>query len=349
MHRRHFLSSACALAAVSAASTATFAGLVHAQAKGLQPLKLTLDFKFTSQTAPFVLAAAKGYYAAEGLEVQIDSGSGSVASITRVASGAYDLGLGDVSALIEAHAKAGDAGLPVQAVYQYYNRAPFVIIGRKDRGIGSSFASLQGKKVAAAAVESTRRSWPMVARQQKLGNDLFEWVTTDFSARDNVVVRGDVDAATYFHDSAVSLFMRMPPEQLSVLSYADAGVHLYGNAVMASRKLMQERPEALRGFLRATQRALVEMLATPQDGLDAVRQRDPLLRADQEAARWAITRRYLATAETQSAGLGHIVPAVLQRQIAEVGDAYALPALPVAEKLWNTGFLPAPVKQGSAA
>jgi ABC-type nitrate/sulfonate/bicarbonate transport system substrate-binding protein len=101
--------------------------------------------------------------------VQIDSGSGSVASITRVASGAYDLGLGDISALIEAHAKA-ETALPVQAVYQYYNRAPFVIIGRKDRGMGTSFASLQGKKVAAAAVESTR-SWPMVAKQQKLGAD----------------------------------------------------------------------------------------------------------------------------------------------------------------------------------
>ena len=88
-------------------------------------------------------------------------------------------------------------------------------------------------------------------------------MTTDFSARDNVVVRGDVDAATYFHDSAVSLFQRMPPAQLSVLSYADAGVHLYGNAVLASTKLMQERPEALKGFLRATQRALVEMLANP--------------------------------------------------------------------------------------
>mgnify|MGYP002349294119 CR=1 FL=1 len=136
MQRRHFLSSACALTAASALPLA-----VHAQAKALQPLKLTLDFKFSSQTAPFVLAAAKGYYAAEGLEVQIDSGSGSVASITRVASGAYDLGLGDISALIEAHAKA-ETALPVQAVYQYYNRAPFVIIGRKDRGVGTSFASL---------------------------------------------------------------------------------------------------------------------------------------------------------------------------------------------------------------
>jgi ABC-type nitrate/sulfonate/bicarbonate transport system substrate-binding protein len=309
-------------------------------------VKFTLDFKVTSQTAPFFLAAAKGYYAQEGLDVQIDVGAGSVASLTRVASGAYDLGLGDISALIEAHAKGS---LPVQAVYQYYNRAPFVIIGRKDRGITTQMASLKGKKVAAAAVESTRRSWPMVAEQQKLGSDFFEWVTTDFSARDNVMVRGDVDAATYFHDSAVSLFQRMPPEQLSVLSYAEAGVHLYGNAIVASTALMKDKPELVRGFLRATQRALLDALANPAEALAAVRAREPMLRDDQERARWAITRTYLANAETAQVGLGRIQPAVLQQQIAQIGKTFGLPQLPTVQAVWNTGFLPTAVQQGAGA
>lgn len=72
----------------------------HAQARSqsLTPVKMTPDFRVTSQTAPFFLAQAKGYYAQQGLDVQIDVGSGSIASITRVASGAYQLGLGDMSA-----------------------------------------------------------------------------------------------------------------------------------------------------------------------------------------------------------------------------------------------------------
>lgn len=61
--------------------------------------------------------------------------------------------------------------------------------------------------------------------------------------------------------------MRVPPEQLSVLSYADAGVHLYGNAVLASSKMMAEKPEVVRAFLRATQKALVETLAQPDAAL----------------------------------------------------------------------------------
>ena len=97
-------------------------------------------------------------------DVTIDVGAGSVTSITRIASGVYQMGLGHISSLVEFNAQ--NPGTPlVQALYQYYNRAPFVIIGRKDRGITTDFRSLEGKKIAAAAVESTRRAWPVVARK----------------------------------------------------------------------------------------------------------------------------------------------------------------------------------------
>lgn len=192
----------------------------------------------------------------------------------------------------------------VKAVYQYYNRAPFVIIWRKDKGIDASFESLKGKRVAAAVVESTRRVWPLVAKQLQLGDGLFEWITTDFSVRDNVVVRGDVDAATYSHDSAVSLFARILESELAVLEYVNAGVNLYGNAIIASDALIESQPELLQKFLLATHQALLDMLADPSEGLAAVQQREPLLQADVEAQRWAITRRYLAAPETAKVGLG---------------------------------------------
>lgn len=336
MQRRHFLARLCAAPLASAAPA------IHAQGR-LTPLKFTLDFRVTSQTSPFFLALARGYYRQAGLDVSIDVGSGSVASITRVASGAYDLGLGDISSLVEFQAQA-DGPAPVQAVYQYYNRAPFVIIGRRDRGIGTDFASLRGRKVAAAAVESTRRCWPMVARQLGIAPDLFQWNTTDFSARDNVMVRGDVDAATYFHDSAVSLFARLPQQDLSVLEYASTGLSLYGNAVLASSRLIATKPDAVRGFLAATQRALAETLADPAPALAAIQAREAILNPEVERQRWAITRNYLATAETQAHGLGRVQPAVLQRQIDEVADVFGLARKPAAAQLFDATLQPAIVK-----
>jgi ABC-type nitrate/sulfonate/bicarbonate transport system substrate-binding protein len=334
MQRRSFIAS------TAAAATALAAPAIFAQGGKPTPLKFTLDFRINGQTAPFFLAESKGYYREEGLDVAIDTGAGSVASITRIASGVYQVGLGDISSLIEFNAQ--NPGTPVvQAVYQYYNRAPFVIIGRKDRGINGDFRSLQGKKVAAAAVESTRRAWPMVARKQGMQRDAFQWQTTDFSARDNVMVRGDVDAATYFHDSAVSLFARMKPEELSVLKYADAGVSLYGNAILASSNLIAQNPKVVAAFLRATNRAIVETFANPGPSIAAMRQREPILDDKVERERWAITAQYVGAADAASHGLGDIRKLTLEQQVDEVAEVFGLKRKPSADAIFNSSMLPA--------
>jgi hypothetical protein len=137
---------------ITLAST-TALGLVAPtlRAQSLTPLRFSLDFRVTGQTAPFFLAQAKGYYKDEGLDVTIDVGSGSVASITRVASGAYDLSLGDISALIEFN--AANPGAPyLSAVYQYYNRAPLSSWAARTAASPTTFA-------ASRASASPRLRW----------------------------------------------------------------------------------------------------------------------------------------------------------------------------------------------
>jgi ABC-type nitrate/sulfonate/bicarbonate transport system substrate-binding protein len=343
MQRRHFIASSLASSAALAAPA------VWSQSTPrLTPLKFTLDFRITGQTSPFFLAQQRGYYAAEGLDVSIDVGAGSVASITRIASGAYQMGLGDISSLIEFQAAQG--GTPaVQAVYQYYNRAPFAIIGRKDRGITSDWRSLEGKKIAAAAVESTRRAWPMVARKLRVKNDYFQWSTTDFASRDNVVVRGDVDGATYFHDSAVSLFARMKLDDLSVLQYTQAGVNLYGNAILASNAMVTQSPAVVAAFLRATNRAIRESMADPAAAIAATRVREPILNEAVELERWRITQQYIAAADTRGHGLGDVLKRTLEQQVDEVTEVFQLKTRPGVEGIFNRAMLPAAAERSVLA
>ena len=329
MKRRHLIQ-------LGATSLATIAA-PFAFAQTPTRIKFTLDFRISGQTAPFLLALYKGYYKDEGLDVSIDVGSGSVASITRTASGAYDLGFGDISSLIEFN--ASQPGL-VQAVYQYYNRAPFAIIGRKDRGITADFKSLQGKRIAAAAVESTKRCWPMAAKHAGVKADAFEWVTTDFSQRDNVIVRGDVDGATYFHDSAVSLFQRIKPDDLSVLSFASTGLAVYGNAVLAATKLINENPKAVAAFVRATNRGVMETIANPIAAMAYVKQREPMVDEKVEAERWKITQSYVLGADTKEHGVGDVRKAFVEQQVAEVSETFGLKGKPDASAVYNLSFLP---------
>lgn len=334
MQRRQMLT----FAAAAPALLAGIASPASRAAERLVPLKFTLDFRVSGQVAPFFVALAKGYYREQGLDVSIDVGNGSVASITRVASGAYDMGFGDISALIEFNSQQPSP--LVRAVYQYYNRAPFAIIGRKDRGLTSDWKSVAGKRIAAAAVESTRRAWPMAARHLGMRPDAFDWVTTDFSQRDNVIVRGDVDGATFFHDSAVSLFQRLPGDQLAVLPFASTGLKLYGNAILASAKLAAANPAAVAGFVKATQRGLNETLADPAGAMAHVIAREPMLVAATEIERWRITAGYVAAPDTREHGLGAIQRAAAEQQIAEVSETFGLKTRPAFDAVYDLRFLP---------
>src|SRR5437762_13408511 len=102
--------------------------LLSSQAQAQSPVKIkfVLDWKYQGLHAWYLMAQDKGYYKAEGLEVEIDQGEGSAAAVTKVAAGAYSAGFGDINAIIQlASAKPQDA--PVM-VYMVYNKAPFTAV-----------------------------------------------------------------------------------------------------------------------------------------------------------------------------------------------------------------------------
>ncbi len=107
--------------------------LTHAANAQETTIRFTLGWKTQGSDAAFFVARDKGYFKAEGLNVVIDQGEGSGATVTRIMGGAYDAGFGDVNAIIQnAAAKPGEA--PVM-VYMLWNRPPFAISSKKSAGI----------------------------------------------------------------------------------------------------------------------------------------------------------------------------------------------------------------------
>jgi len=138
----------------------------------------------------------------------------------------------------------------------------------------------------------------------------------------------------------VSLFARMKTDELSVLRYHDAGVNLYGNAILASNAMTTQNPAAVAGFLRATNRAIRECLADPAAAVAATLQRESILNEATELERWRITSQYLAAADTRSHGLGDVLKRTLEQQVDEVTEVFALKNRPSVEGVFNRAMLP---------
>ncbi|MBL8346923.1 MAG: ABC transporter substrate-binding protein, partial [Rubrivivax sp.] len=179
-----------ALLAMGAAVSATLAaGPVLAQT----PIKFQLDWRFEGPAALFLASSAKGYYQAAGLDVTIDAGNGSGGTVTRVASGTYDMGFADLAALMEFHANNPDAPNKPVAVLMVYNNTPAAVLALKKSGIKTP-ADLNGKKLGAPGFDAGRKAFPLVAKANNLSG--VQWTSMDPPLRETMLVRGDIEAIT---------------------------------------------------------------------------------------------------------------------------------------------------------
>jgi NitT/TauT family transport system substrate-binding protein len=199
------------------------------------PIKFQLDWRFEGPAALFLASTAKGYYKAAGLDVTIDAGNGSGGTVTRVASGTYDMGFADLAALMEFHANNPDAPNKPVAVMMVYNNTPAAVLALKKSGITKP-ADLNGKKLGAPGFDAGRKAFPIFAKANNISG--VQWTSMDPPLRETMLVRGDIEAITGFSfTSLLNLEARgVKTEDIVVLPYPAHGVKLYGNVIIASRR-----------------------------------------------------------------------------------------------------------------
>ena len=86
-----------------------------------------------------------------------------------------------------------------------------------------------------------------------------------FPVREPMLAQGEVDAVFGFSMSSyINLKSRgVPADDIVVMLMSDHGVDLYGNAILVSPKFAAEKPEAVKGFLRALAKGVRDTIARP--------------------------------------------------------------------------------------
>src|SRR5438477_8587906 len=254
---RHMLSKFC-LVALAAGLALSSSG---AFAQEVTKIRFTLDWKIQGIHAWYYWAKEKGYFAAEKLDVTIDQGEGSAATVTRIMSGAYDAGFGDANAVIQnAATKPADAPL---MVYMIYNRAPFALLTKASSSI-ATFKDLTGKKLGTPPGGASFKLLPLMAKKNNVDYAKLDILNVAPNLQEQMLLQGQVDVIAIFTATSYMNMVALgldPDKDFRWIYYADSGIDLYSNGIMVSQKLAKEKPEAVKGLVRAINRAIKESIA----------------------------------------------------------------------------------------
>ncbi|MFO1316575.1 MAG: ABC transporter substrate-binding protein [Burkholderiales bacterium] len=328
------LAAACLAAAAPAAAQDT-------------KVAFQLDWRFEGPSALFLLPKAKGYFAAEKLDVTIDAGNGSGNAVNRVASGTYQMGFADLAALIEFVGNNPTAPNKPVAVMMVYDSTPAAVFSLKKTGIKAP-ADLQGKKMGAPVFDAGRRAFPIFVKANRLDASKIAWTAMDPPLRETMLVRGDVDAITGFYfTSLLNLNARgVKDEDVDVLMYPKYGVNLYGNAIIVSEQFLKEKPEAVKAFLRAFTKGMKDVLADPDGSIRYVKERDALVDEALEKRRMRLAiDSVIATPDAKAAGIGDVTPARLSDMVTQVSSAFELKNPVRPDAIFNGALLPSKVER----
>jgi NitT/TauT family transport system substrate-binding protein len=330
--RRVWLGVACTAIAALAALPAT----------AQTPVRFSLDWRWEGPAAIFAVALDKGYFKEEGLDVTIDPASGSREPISRIVSGTHDMGFGDVNSL--ARVRDENSAADIKAVMMIYDRPPFAIIGRKSRGITKDVSSLEGKKFGAPAGDAAFAQWPIFKTVNNIDDSGMRMENVGFPVREPMLAQGEVDAVFGFSmTSYINLKARgVPTDDIVVLLMSDYGVELYGNAIIVSEKFAQEKPEAVKGVLRAIAKGMRDAIADPSAAVDAVLKRNEIAKKEVELERLKmVIDQNILTPYVKANGFGGIDKERFNRALDQIGLAFKFKKKPTVDDIFTDAYLPA--------
>jgi NitT/TauT family transport system substrate-binding protein len=326
-------------------ATASLAAGLAAPAlgQGKTKLKMVLNWRYQGPQSWFFQAQDNGYFDQAGIDMTIDQGNGSGAAVGSVASGTYDVGFGDINALITlAGTKPAEA--PV-CVYQMYNKPPFTVAVLSSSDIKTA-KDLEGRKLGGAANDGALKLFPAFVSVAGIDASGIEILNFQSTLREQML-KGEQVEGVFGYVNTIRFSAKLsgmdPDKDIRFINYGDYGMDLYSNGIIVPDAMAADDPELVKGMVWAINQGVKDTLKDFDAAVDAVARREPLINKPVEKERLIATLQdEMNHPELATLGLGAVDPARFAKSIEIVVTANGLPRTPAPEEVYTDAFLPAP-------
>lgn len=221
---------------------------------------LFLSYIPSVQFAPLYVAADKGYFAEEGINIEFENSFNESDGVDRLAINDLQFGIISGEQVILARAQ----NKPLVYVMEWYHSFPVGVVVPADSDIAAP-ADLAGKKVG---IPGPFGASYIGLRAFLTAAGLTESDITlepiGFTAADQMCQRTVEAAVVYIANEPLTISQCYEVRVFDISEYAN----LVSNGLVTNEETLQNNPELVRSMIRAIQRGIEDTIADPQAAFD---------------------------------------------------------------------------------
>jgi len=215
-----------------------------AEEKPLQEINVKLKWLHQAQFAGNYMAAEKGFYAEEGLKANLEAFSFEDTSIDSVVKGDASFGITSASELVLARLQ----GKPLKAIGVIFKINPDCAYSLKERGIEKP-QDFMGKTVGIEPGVSGEVSYSVMMNRLGLDRTKVNEMYIGYDATELLNGTTDVSLGYIINEPHQAI---EAGKDINIILFADYGVNMYADVLFATEDTINNNPELVEKFLRAT-------------------------------------------------------------------------------------------------
>jgi NitT/TauT family transport system substrate-binding protein len=243
-------------------------GLLGTGAHAADRVTVQLDWLIRGSHAMVFVANQKVYFKEQGIEIAaVRTGTSSSDALGLVGTGRADFGFADLPTLVVSR----EQGVPAIALVAVNQKSPLAMIALAKRRILKSPKDLQGLNIGVQPAGSTYVFLKafLAANGMRLA-DIKE--TTVAPPYENDLLSGKVDTVPGYIDAEVPVLEARSggSGSLSILLGSDFGYTVLGSGLFTSERMIAERADLVRRFVKAYVKAFADVISDPEAAADSI-------------------------------------------------------------------------------